>query len=169
MLRYTDTQVTFSEVIDEVTLCINLSNCPYRCPGCHSKYLWNDVGTELTQENLRNLIDINRGVTCICFMGGDNDLETLTQRAFECHLRSDYPYRIAWYTGRDSLRDIPESLLDLLDYIKIGPYIEEFGPINNPNTNQRFYTKGSTMKKMDVSQNMWYDTTDKFWANDSDS
>ena len=44
-----------------------------------------------------------------------------------------------------------------------GPYKSEFGPLNNPNTNQKFYTKGNVMNKMDVNSNMWYDTTDKFW------
>jgi len=27
----------------------------------------------------------------------------------------------------------------LLDYIKLGPYVEEKGGLDNPNTNQRFY------------------------------
>ena len=39
MLKYLDTMVTFSEIPDEVTLCINLTNCPYHCPDCHSKEL----------------------------------------------------------------------------------------------------------------------------------
>ena len=29
MLKYVDTMVTFSEVPSEITLCINVSNCPY--------------------------------------------------------------------------------------------------------------------------------------------
>jgi hypothetical protein len=51
----------------------------------------------------------------------------------------------------------------------MGPYVEELGPITNRNTNQRFYTKGSAMKKMDANPHMWYDTTDKFWKDDTDS
>ena len=47
MLKYVDTAITFSEVPDEVTLCINLSNCHFHCSACHSKYLWEDVGEEL--------------------------------------------------------------------------------------------------------------------------
>lgn len=39
MLKFTDTQVTFSEIPDQISLCINLSNCPYHCPACHSKEL----------------------------------------------------------------------------------------------------------------------------------
>ena len=161
MLKYVDTAITFSEVPNEVTLCINLSNCHFHCPGCHSKYLWEDVGEELYFNKLIELIKQNEGITCVCFMGGDNDLDTLYHLFKRCKLM--YPnLKIAWYTGR---KDFPTDLPDI-DYIKIGPYIEEFGPLNNPNTNQKFYTRGRNMKKMSVSQQMWYDTTDKFWNNE---
>ena len=56
MLKYTTVQVTFREIPDEITLCINISNCPIRCPDCHSKELWNDIGTDLTPEELQQLI-----------------------------------------------------------------------------------------------------------------
>jgi len=39
MLKYTTAQVVFSEIPDEITLAINLSNCPIHCPNCHSKEL----------------------------------------------------------------------------------------------------------------------------------
>ena len=163
MLKYTEAKVTFAEIPDEITLCINLSNCPYHCPDCHSKYLWEDIGEELTPTKLQELIHDNRGVTCICFMGGDNDLETLKQRMFESKLQSDYPRRVAWYTGRDSF---PTDFSQYIDYVKIGPYKAEYGPLNNPNTNQRFYAKGHCLHKMDANPNMWYDVTDKFWKYD---
>ena len=44
MLKYVNTGVVFQEIPDEVTLAVNLSGCPCRCPGCHSRYLWQDVG-----------------------------------------------------------------------------------------------------------------------------
>ena len=169
MLKYTTAQVTFSEVPDEITLCIEISNCPYHCPECHSKHLWNDVGNELNTEALQELIDNNKGITCICFMGGDSDLETLKQLMFNCKLRSDYPYRIAWYTGRNTFPD--KELLDLLDYIKLGPYIAEYGPLNSPTTNQIFYARGGTpaLNKISAYNNTFYDITDKFWKNDTNS
>lgn len=40
MLKYVNTDIVFQEFPDEVTLAINLSNCPCHCPGCHSSYLW---------------------------------------------------------------------------------------------------------------------------------
>ena len=158
MLKYTDTQVTFSEVPDEISLCINLSNCPYHCPDCHSKELWEDIGTPLRVGKLCDLVSENKGITCLCFMGGDSDLDEL-YTIFRFIPLLFKGVKIAWYTGRE---DIPKDLPPI-DYIKIGPYKAECGPINDPNTNQRFYTRGSAMKKMDCNSNMWYDTTDKFW------
>ena len=164
MLKYTDTQVTFSEVPSEISLCINLSNCPYHCPACHSKELWEDVGEPLRVGKLIDLINANKGITCVCFMGGDSDLEEL-YNIFKFMPMLFKNLKVAWYTGRESIpKDLPP-----IDYIKIGPYKEECGPINNPNTNQRFYTKGSAMNKMDANSHMWYDTTDKFWRNDTNS
>jgi anaerobic ribonucleoside-triphosphate reductase activating protein len=47
-----------------------------------------------------------------------------------------YPnLKTAWYTGSSAL---PIDWNDL-DYIKIGRYIAEQGPLNNPKTNQRLY------------------------------
>ena len=160
MLKYLDTMVTFSEVPDEVALCINLTNCPYHCPDCHSKELWEDSGQWLSVGKLCDLVAENKGISCICFMGGDSDLEEL-YNLFKFIPMLFKDLKIAWYTGRNAIpKDLPP-----IHYIKVGPYKAECGPINNPNTNQRFYTRGSAMKKLDVSQNMWYDTTDKFWKN----
>ena len=47
-MKYVDTAVTFAEIPDQICLCINISGCQFRCPDCHSKYLWEDTGTELT-------------------------------------------------------------------------------------------------------------------------
>ena len=52
MLRYADYDIVFQEIPDEVTLAINLSNCPNHCKGCHSAYLMEDVGEPLTEESL---------------------------------------------------------------------------------------------------------------------
>ena len=164
MLKYTNCQVTFSEVPDEISLAINISNCPYHCPDCHSKELWEDVGQKLSAGTLVDLMTTNKGVTCICFMGGDSDLDEL-YNLFKFIPMLFKGIKIAWYTGRN---DIPKDLPPI-DYIKIGPYKAECGPLNNPNTNQRFYTKGSSMNKMDANSHMWYDTTDKFWRNDTNS
>jgi anaerobic ribonucleoside-triphosphate reductase activating protein len=163
MLKYVDTKVTFAEVPDEISLCINLSGCPHKCEGCHSSYLQEDIGTPLTTSVLDELIRESTGITCVCFMGGDNDipqLHTLAQ-----HVKKSHNLLTAWYTGSTLHPTLDRPICQVFDFIKTGPYIEKFGPLNNPRTNQRFYTKGSAMKKMDANSHMWYDTTDKFWTN----
>ena len=62
MLKYYNAMVVFEEIPDEITLAINITNCPCKCPGCHSKFLWDDNGTELTVEVLHKLIKENRSL-----------------------------------------------------------------------------------------------------------
>ena len=159
MLKYVDTRVVFAEIPDEITLAINISNCPCHCKGCHSAYLAEDIGTILDREKLVNLIQENKGITCIAFMGGDSNPEELNDLAFCIRILSEYPYKVAWYSGRQDLsRDID---LRNFDYIKLGPYIEEKGPLDNPNTNQKFYEVCRISKFADKFA--LKDITSKFW------
>lgn len=157
-MKYLNTMITFSEFPDEISLCINISNCPFHCPGCHSPELWEDVGTELSTKELKKLIDSNNGITCIGFMGGNPKKINIFAKLINFY----YPnLRVGWYWGGNS---IPKEInIEWFDYIKIGPYIKELGGLDNPNTNQKFYAKGSTLHKMDVNDNMLYDVTYKFW------
>ena len=162
MLKYVDVKVTFSEVPDEISLCINLSGCPHRCVGCHSPYLQEDIGEELTGNKLRDLIDNNQGISCVCFMGGDNDVAMLTTLAEL--VKNEYHLRTAWYSGLLwSPKDISRPTSKVFDYIKVGPYKEQFGPLTSRTTNQRMYAKGSVLGKMDMRPYSFYDITDKFW------
>ena len=82
MLKYTTAEVTFREIPDEITLCINISNCPIHCADCHSKELWGDIGTELSFDELKlpsdfqypqHLYDDNGGGQFL-IMDGDKQL-----------------------------------------------------------------------------------------------
>ena len=132
-MKWVDTLVSFSEIPDEISLCINISNCPCACPGCHSSYLAEDVGEELTIESLHNLVRDNRGISCVCLMGGDRNPEEINQLA--ASLKDQI--KVAWYSGRQYLP--PEISLHNFDYIKIGPYIEKLGGLTSPDTNQIMY------------------------------
>lgn len=134
-MKYISTEVVFAEIPNEITLAINISGCKIRCPDCHSKYLWDNVGKELTTDALNTIIEENDGVSCICFMGGRfNEIKKLLE-----FIQNNHPsLRAAWYTGESELpRD--NGLLELLDYIKIGPYIKDKGGLDNKSTNQRMY------------------------------
>ena len=99
MLKYVNTGVVFQEIPDETTLTINISNCPNHCPGCHSRYLWADIGEPLNEESLEEMIyDLSGDITCICFMGGDNDPEEVERLAVWLH--GQHPsYKVGWYSG----------------------------------------------------------------------
>ena len=150
MLKYLNTAVTFSEFPDEISLCINITGCKINCPECHSSYLANDIGEPLYLETVYDLIDKNEGITCLGLMGGD--AEPLYINIIAKAVKDLYDIKVGWYSGRKELsKDIE---LDNFDYIKIGPYIEEYGPLNNPNTNQRMYL---------VDNGQLIDITSKFW------
>lgn len=137
MLKYVDTKVTFSEVPDEISLCINISNCPCQCKGCHSSYLAQDIGNPLNKLVLSKLLEDNKGISCVSFMGGDSDTTHIT--ALASWVKTHTNLKVAWYSGRSELADIVSKQLQWFDYIKLGPYKEEFGPLNSRTTNQRFY------------------------------
>lgn len=46
-LKYVECAVTMEEVPTEISLAISISNCRFRCHGCHSVYLQQDVGKPL--------------------------------------------------------------------------------------------------------------------------
>ena len=163
MIRYTETEIVFEEIPNEVTLAINISNCPHHCKGCHSSYLRDDVGTELTEEELERLIKDNMGITCVAFMGEGNDLEGLL--SLGTLVRCEFDLKTAIYSGSE---DLPERFWWDFDYIKLGPYVEELGPINKPTTNQRMYEhyKWAIENCAEVNgtrRSHWKDITDKFW------
>lgn len=139
MLKYVDTEVTFSEIPNEISLCISLSGCPHRCKGCHSSYLQEDIGNELTEEVLDSLVKNNDGISCVCFMGGDNDLPRL--HSLSKYIHKEFNLKTAWYTGLEFTPTIDRPIVQNFDYIKTGPYIESFGPLTSPKTNQRFYKR----------------------------
>lgn len=196
MLKYTDTQVTFAEIPDEITLCINLSNCPCHCKGCHSSYLAEDIGEVLTITRIEKLIKANKGITAICFMGGDNDPKLINhyarviKKSYVDEVEATYkvnnivnlskgmslnpgdniillknipsPIKVGWYSGRQELAK--EIDINNFDFIKLGPYLEEYGPLNCRTTNQKFYRIVHTS----MGTSKMYDETFKFWKNETE-
>lgn len=155
MLKYVDAKVVFAEVPDEVTLAINISGCPCNCRDCHSSYLAEDIGEPLDLQHLTNLIDSNKGITCVCIMGGDANPSEVDDIAQD--IKEYYPeLKVAWYSGRQELSK--EIELENFNYIKLGPYIKDKGPLNCRTTNQ-------VMLKIDVIQGkvLKKDITVRFW------
>ena len=65
--------------------------------------------------------------------------------------------KVALYSGRVT-EEIEDCLWNTFDYIKAGPYIEEFGPLNKETTNQRLF---KIKKEKDIFKKQ--DITFKFW------
>ena len=125
--------IVFQEIPGEVTLALNLSNCPCHCPGCHSQHLAEDIGEPVTEDLLDSLTGRYKGlITCVAFMGGDADPEEVVRWAE--YVR---PLKTAWYSGRMNMPKNEKAF----DYVKLGPYIESLGGLKSPTTNQRFYKR----------------------------
>ena len=150
MLKYVDTEVVFRELPDEITLAINISNCPCGCPGCHSSYLAQDIGTPLTIESLEDLIKKNPGISAICFMGGDSEPEEVSKLAKYLKEDTNYYFAIGWYSGRQELSD--KINLGYFNFIKLGPYIESLGGLDKETTNQRMYLVGPDQDLNDITE-----------------
>ena len=159
MLKYVDTMVTFSEVPNEITLCINISNCPCHCKGCHSAYLAEDIGEELTYKKLEELIQANKGITCVSFMGGD--INPIEIESLAKYIKLFYPgLKVSWYSGK---QELPKHFnLEPFNFIKLGPYIEELGGLDSKTTNQKMYQRVNK-EFDDLYLNGFEDITYKFW------
>ena len=136
-IKYYTKQVCFQEIPDEISFTYFISGCPNRCPDCHSKHLWEDTGTYVTETLTQDLR--TKGVLCSCvlFMGGDDSdhVESLKLCLDICKRAG---YKTALYTGLE-LDKVDKELLTFLNYIKVGPYKQECGGLKSPTTNQRLY------------------------------
>ena len=144
--------ICFQEIPSEVSLSFAISNCPCHCPGCHSQYLWGDVGRDIHQALLEQLKNYSNLITCVLFMGGDDEKQCGDLKKELKFLRTNYPnLKTALYSGFNS---VSQEILKLLDYVKVGPYIAEFGALKSPMTNQRLYK---------IDNGVLIDITNRFW------
>lgn len=159
MVKYYNAMVVFEEIPDEITLAINITNCPCHCNGCHSEFLWEDKGILLTSEELDLLIDKNDGITTVCFMGGDAEPEVINVLAEYVHEIKHL--KVGWYSGRDSY--YKNINFNYFDYIKLGHYDEDLGGLNKETTNQRLFKITHEKLEDGVKKLSFEDITSKFW------
>lgn len=148
MLKYVPklTDIVLEEIPHKITLAVEISQCMGLCEQCHSPFLREDIGEELTPEVIDSLIAGNFGINCFLLLGEGKDPEAL--RILARHLRNAHPNILsALYSGRAVVED---DLFDLFDYVKVGPFIPEKGPLNNPATNQRLY-----FHRQDITEEFW--------------
>ena len=143
------TSVVLEEIPDRVSLAVDISDCRGNCEGCHSPFLRKDIGQELTPAVIDALVKDNFGVNCFLFLGEGRDPEALLDLADHVH---SLGLETAVYSGRDVVEDI---FWDHFDYVKVGPYRPEFGPLNSPSTNQRFY-RVRCGRPTDITERFWH-------------
>jgi anaerobic ribonucleoside-triphosphate reductase activating protein len=133
-MKYTKIDITFQEVPNEVSLVISIAGCPLRCKGCHSADTWNkNTGKILTEAVILDKLKQYKSlITCVCFLGGEwLDTELLNY----LKLIKSNQLKTCLYTG---LEKVNPRLLRELDYVKLGPWDENKGGLNQISTNQKF-------------------------------
>ena len=152
-LKYIGYAVTFQEVPDEVSLVINISGCPYHCEGCHSDYLWEYEGDYLLDDLSTLLKRYSPYITCVCFMGGDQNYRDLQ---VACDMVRRQRLKVCIYSGQkfsSHNRDYLEQLAP--DYYKLGNYDKHLGGLDSPRTNQRFYKRSEDGTYQDITPVFW--------------
>ena len=134
-LYYSYPQVVLQDIPDELTLALSISGCPLRCKGCHSSFTHNPkFGNILTDQELHQLIQKNKYITAVLFYGGEWNPTRLIQLL---QIPKEYNLLTALFSGHEP-NQINKQILQHLDILKVGPYIQELGGLTSPQTNQRY-------------------------------
>ena len=156
-MKYTGYTLSFQEVPGETSLAISISNCPFRCAGCHSAYLQTDVGHILTTNCLLEFLSKYKSphtgaytVTCVVFFGGEQHHYKFIELA---NFVNSLNLQVCLYTGAE-LTDIHPDILNVCRYIKTGPYISSMGGLTSRTTNQRMY---ALLTQTDITHKFWED------------
>lgn len=164
ILCFSDYEITVQDVPDEIALTISLSGCPLHCKGCHSQFTWDSkYGEELTDEKFKTLLSKNKHISCVLFYGGEWQIERLLELI---KIAKEFNLKTCLYTGLilEEIKQTKQQLLDILDYIKVGRWIQEKGGLNKKNTNQRFYKiikkEKEKTENVDVNVDVKYKTID---------
>ena len=165
MIKYLpqSVSVVLEEIPDKVSLAVDITRCRGNCTGCHSPFLRTDIGEELTPEIVKALIADNFGVNCFLFLGEGDDVETLVSLSGAVR---EAGLAAAVYSGRNEVED---AVWQAFDFVKLGPYIPERGPLDSPSTNQRLYAAvrpGDDPSREETSVHagrLFRDITSRFW------
>lgn len=144
--------ICFQEVPDEVSISFAISNCPFHCEGCHSPWLQTDCGRELEDILIPLLNKYEGTISCVLFMGGDDkdQIQELKTWLEYCKRRK---LKTALYSGFYDLTHLYD-ILPLLDYIKVGPYMKQYGGLKSPTTNQVMY-KNENGELKEITYKFW--------------
>ena len=135
MLKYLYNKVVFQEIPNEVSLGLSISGCTIHCQGCNQRELWEDKGINLTIGEINRLLIEQKGVTCLLLLGGERDIDALTEIFQYFHQK----IKTAWYCGLDMVPKDKLGILQYLDFCKLGHFDSELGGLASSTTNQRLF------------------------------
>ena len=154
-IKYYTKRICFQEIPDEISFTYFLTNCPNRCENCHSPHLREDIGTAVGSSLSSDLTQQEGVCSCILFMGGDDDRQIASLLFNLAHCKSR-GFKTALYSGfdLDHALERPEMLY-LLDYIKVGAYVDNLGGLKSKTTNQRLYKVVNGKITEDITYMFW--------------
>lgn len=127
------THISLTELPDHISLVYMVPGCGNKCKGCHTPELQDKHNGEVfsLEEFESHLKKYKNKCTACVFLGG----EWFPDFSEFLKIAKEYNMVTCLYTGKEI---IDGGILYYLDYVKYGPWKEEKGGLDNPNTNQRF-------------------------------
>lgn len=136
-MKFSNLQVVFQEVPDEISIAISVSGCDIKCNGCHSAFTWDqEYGEDLNINVIKEILKKYKGLaSCFLFYGGEWETNELISYI---DIIKENSIKVCLYTGLE-IEFVNSELLRRLDYIKTGKYIANLGGLDQIETNQSFY------------------------------
>lgn len=153
MLYYLEAGISPYEVPNETSLVVYISGCKNNCPYCHYSDLQKTDYGSILMHHYKELITIYQHyITCVCFLGeGDNDIHSRNEFSIICQYIKSKHLKACLYSGRDCGI---EKWMYCFDYIKLGNYKENRGPLTSESTNQKLYKRVED-SYIDITYNFW--------------
>lgn len=120
---------------DGLRVVLWLAGCSHHCPNCQNPVTWDpDDGILFDKNAKKELLDIvsQDYISGITFSGGDPLFESNREEVYDLieYIKSVYPNKTVWlytgYTFSDLRKFVPIGILNKIDVIVDGPYIEKF-------------------------------------------
>lgn len=107
-----------------VRIILYVQGCKRHCKGCHNPQTWDLRGGNVYNTGeLAELIAIQSPTNRITISGGEPLLQTESVSDLIYFLKRR-GFDIALYTGNE-LKDVPKKILEQINYIKVGAFIQE--------------------------------------------
>jgi anaerobic ribonucleoside-triphosphate reductase activating protein len=134
-MKSVNIDVLLREVPTEISLAFYITGCKLNCKGCHWKEANdNNLGDELTMDMFHLYLDkYHHTITNVLFMGGEWEKDNLIEFLKVVKM---YNLKTSLYTGLN-FNEIDIDILNNLNYIKCGRWVEDLGGLESEITNQR--------------------------------